>query len=238
MIAKKTNKGWRVIVILSLCANLCIAAVFLYKFGIGIIHKIDNQTNGGGDYHSNVYYDAYLSTFLLNDKQADIVFLGDSITLGGMWSEFFPDKNILNRGIASDTSAGVFHRLYEVESHIPEKIFLMIGCNDIARDIPLDEIIDNVEQIIIKMGQELPECVLFIQSILPSPLDKQTVESLNAAYKKMAEQYENCVYIDLYPLFLNEDGNQNTFLFSSDYVHLNGEGYKKWIEIISGFVYR
>ncbi len=48
MIAKKTNKGWRVIVILSLCANLCIAAVFLYKFGIGIIHKIDNLTNGGG----------------------------------------------------------------------------------------------------------------------------------------------------------------------------------------------
>lgn len=47
MIAKKTNKGWRVIVILSLCANLCIAAVFLYKFGIGIIHKIDNLTNGG-----------------------------------------------------------------------------------------------------------------------------------------------------------------------------------------------
>lgn len=43
-----------------------------------------------------------------------IVFVGNSITEGGNWSELFPDKHILNRGIGGDVSDGVLKRLRQI----------------------------------------------------------------------------------------------------------------------------
>lgn len=196
---------------------------------------------GGGvsqyDYRSNAYYDAYLSTFRLNDRQADIVFLGDSITLGGRWDEFFQSKNVLNRGIGSDVSEGCLNRLDEIEKHAPKMIFLMIGCNDLARHILQDEIVGNVEQILTETAEKLPECTIYLQSVLPFDEDLQRTQELNSSYQKLADRYEQCIYVDLYPLFLDENGQQNRNLFSTDRVHLNGEGYRIWINAISCYVY-
>lgn len=231
------KKIWKWLAILSIGVNLFCFIVLLTKITNKIEEKISVSTNGGGyNYHANPYYDAYLSTFLLNDKKSNIVFLGDSITLGGKWEEFFPDKSILNRGIGSDVSEGILERFYEVERHAPNKIFLMVGCNDIAMDIPMDKTVENVEQILIKASRDLPKCTIYLQSILPSHLDNGKIRELNSAYKKLSEQYDNCIYINLYPLFLDEDGNPNDKYFAFDQVHLTGEGYFIWINEIKDLI--
>src|SRR5687768_11746755 len=70
-----------------------------------------------------------------NDKEA-IVFLGNSITAGTDWSELLQMENVRNRGISSDITFGVIERLDEVTSGNPKKVFVLIGINDISRNIP------------------------------------------------------------------------------------------------------
>mgnify|MGYP006140392103 FL=1 len=47
----------------------------------------------------------------LPEKKNAIVFLGNSITEVGQWSELFTDPNIINRGISGDVTYGVLNRL-------------------------------------------------------------------------------------------------------------------------------
>lgn len=84
---------------------------------------------------------------------------------------------------------------------------------------------------------KLPECEFYLQSLLPSNLDKDKVFSLNYAYRNLSEKYDNCTYVDLHSLFLNSNGDVRKECFGMDAVHLNGEGYTVWINEISELVY-
>lgn len=233
---RQTDRAQKLIAIASLVLNCILIIVLIFKAIDKQTAEIAQPDEQSYDYHSNPYYDAFLSTFQLNERETDVVFLGDSITQNGMWSEFFPDKNILNRGIGSGVSEGVLDRFDEIEIHRPKMIFLMIGCNDTVCGIAQSETVENVEQIVMRAKQNLPNCKVYLQSVLPSNLDEGMIKSLNKRYMELASRYENCTYIDLYPLFCNEDGSQNEILFSSDHVHLNGEGYKRWIEILKDYL--
>jgi hypothetical protein len=46
----------------------------------------------------------------LTERKGGIVFLGDSITEGGHWSEIFGNGAVLNRGIGGDTTQDVLDR--------------------------------------------------------------------------------------------------------------------------------
>ena len=58
------------------------------------------------------YYDQRELLFeSLPASENDIIFLGNSITDGGEWSELFQNPNCKNRGISGDVVAGVLNRL-------------------------------------------------------------------------------------------------------------------------------
>ena len=58
----------------------------------------------------NSYYARRLSLFeILNDKKADIMFLGDSITEGMETAEMFGCQAI-NRGVSGDTTVKIYYR--------------------------------------------------------------------------------------------------------------------------------
>ncbi|MGJ1271751.1 GDSL-type esterase/lipase family protein [Sphingobacterium multivorum] len=62
-----------------------------------------------------------------------VVFLGNSITFWGNWTERLQNMTVKNRGIAGDNTYGVLERLDGILVHKPKLIFLMIGVNDLAR---------------------------------------------------------------------------------------------------------
>lgn len=231
----KNKSFWKIVICISLTLNLCSAIVL----GPKVYQKVENlltSYTGGGDL-SNPQYNAYLTMFELNHSDAEVVFLGDSITARGRWEEFFLNKNLLNRGIGSDTSEGVLHRMDEIFVHHPSKIFLMIGINDIGEKTPTEEIIANVAEILEKTEEALPNCTVYLQSCLPvttSPLEE--IVSLNRGYQTLAQKYKQCVFINLYPLFLTANGTCNELLLSADGVHLNGADYQVWIEAIRQYV--
>ena len=82
------------------------------------------------------YYGQKVSMFrLLPDTKGEIIFLGNSITDIGEWAEIWNNIHVKNRGISSDNTFGVLARLDEVLSSRPAKIFIMIGINDISREL-------------------------------------------------------------------------------------------------------
>src|SRR5690554_4509364 len=58
-----------------------------------------------------------------------VVFLGNSITAQGEWSELFGRGDIANRGIPGDVIDGINERLKGVLEENPAQVFIMIGIN-------------------------------------------------------------------------------------------------------------
>lgn len=170
----------------------------------------------------------------------DIVFIGNSITNGAEWSELFPQKRVKNRGISGDTSEGVYDRLDPVVKGKPAKIFILVGVNDISRGIEVETIVQNMERIVEKIQNESPKTKIYIQSILPVNPDfgmfkghqkPQLIKEINQSYQNIAQEYK-VNYIDLYSHFLEEGTDRMNEKYTNDGLHLLGEGYLLWSEII------
>lgn len=180
----------------------------------------------------------------LPDTKNEIIFLGDSITDYGRWGEMFENLNVKNRGIVGDMTGGVVKRLNEVVSSSPDKIFIMIGVNDLSsRRIELSDIVDNHERIIKYIKEKTPLTRIYFHSLLPVNEDipdrlgraeTQQVIKVNKAIRQLCVKYQ-LQYIDLFSLFRNNN-NRFKIEYTSDGLHPNGKGYLLWMEAIEDLV--
>ena len=182
---------------------------------------------------------------LLPVEPGDIVFLGNSITDGGEFTELFNNPDIKNRGISSDVISGVKERLYQVTANHPSKIFLLIGINDVSHGHSVDNLAENYEDLVKRIRQESPESKLYIQSIMPINNDfgryknlkgkEQVVVDLNNRLKKIAEN-NGAVYVDLWPALADKKTGKLRREFTNDGLHLLGKGYDAWADAIRNLV--
>lgn len=195
--------------------------------------------------------------------QNDIVFLGNSLTEGGKWADYFPEVNaklakkggaIRNRGVVGDTFGGIDNRLDQIVKGQPAKIFLLSGVNDISHNLSADSIANGVMDVVRRIKKESPKTRIYLQSLLPFNesfnryrlLEGKTamVSEINAKLAKMAAE-EKVQFINLYPLFL-ENGEADLKKpageqvlkksVTRDGLHLTQDGYKIWVEAIRKFV--
>lgn len=173
----------------------------------------------------------------LPQSNADIVFLGDSLTDSCEWQEFFRNAAIKNRGISGDTTKGILNRIDEVVEVQPKKLFIMIGINDINQGREVDDILSDYEVILKTFKERIPQSQIFIQSILPVNNQKfvnngvnKKVIAINLKLKEFSQKL-SFQYIDLFSGFLDSD-NQLDAQYTIDGVHLNGQGYLAWKKMI------
>jgi lysophospholipase L1-like esterase len=191
--------------------------------------------------YSTYYYQRASLFEKLTVDTNDIIFLGNSITDGAEWAELFNNTNVKNRGISGDITMGVYDRLYAILSGQPAKIFLLIGINDVARGISSDSIVQNIRLITETIKKKSPDTKLFLQSVLPvndsfSKFHGHTsrykmVPEINLQLKELARE-TNVTYIDLFSHFVNESGIKMDTKYTNDGLHLTGEGYLLWKEIV------
>lgn len=179
----------------------------------------------------------------LPDIRGEIIFLGNSITDGGEWFELLENKKCLNRGISGDVTEGILLRLDGITRVKPSKIFLMIGVNDLSRDISVDQITENYRLILKKIKAETPGTKVYIESVLPvNPAGTSTrhrdktdlIIKLNVNLKTLAAEY-GYRYVDLFSVM----ADKNNYLpkkYSIDGLHLTYEGYKVWVNTIRSLV--
>jgi lysophospholipase L1-like esterase len=168
------------------------------------------------------------------------ILIGDSLTL---WfpPELLPqDRNWLNQGISGESSDGLLKRLDLFDSTQPEVIFIMIGINDLIRGVSEQVILDNQRQIMTYLLKKHPQAQIVIQSILPHGDKEATWEGKekllsipNSRIRQLNEKLQGAAaqvgvkYLDLYPLFTNQQGNLRSE-FTTDGLHLNPTGYLVW----------
>lgn len=174
------------------------------------------------------------------NSKKDIIFLGNSLTAHMDWAELLGNKNIRNRGISSDITFGVLERLDEVIEGKPAKVFLLIGINDISRNVPEDVILANYSKIVHRIKAGSPKTKIYVQTLLPTnnSFDKfkkhynkeKETAIVNQGIKELATQ-QNLTLIDLNPHFADSNGQLKTE-YTHDGLHLIIAGYKKWAELL------
>ncbi len=169
----------------------------------------------------------------MNEKYKTIM-LGDSITDEAQWDELLNNDTIQNRGISGDTTDGVIERLNPISKNI-EKVFIMIGVNDIMRGKEVDEIYANYLKIIQFFKEK--NIKIHIQSTLYIGETRKSnfnskVEELNKKLEKYANENQ-IIFINLNPILAPNKVLQKEFTF--DDLHLNGTAYKLWTEQIKKY---
>lgn len=170
----------------------------------------------------------------------DIVFLGNSITERGLWSEIFNDVHCKNRGIGGQQTHQILERLHQVTSGKPKKVFLLIGINDLNGDpARTDKAVANIRTIIERIQAESPKTKLYVQSILPVGKNREEknreVNKANPAIKKICEE-KGVTYLEIHSAFADEEGYLKKEYTINDGLHLNGEGYMAWAKILRPYV--
>lgn len=177
-------------------------------------------------------------------KEGQIVFLGNSLTQGGKWNEYFPEQSPVNRGISGDNTLGMLGRLHEIIKAKPSKLFILAGINDISLGRSNDKILNGIKSIIYQVKEGSPGTTIYVQSLLPINKDvcqykrmmnkEKQIEKLNKDIIKFCKS-ENITFINLYPHFLSEKRKMDA-KYTSDGLHLNEAGYAVWTGQIRKYV--
>ena len=174
-----------------------------------------------------------------------VVFLGNSITEAGNWRKLLGDSSVVNRGISGDITFGVQKRLPDIIALKPSRLFLMIGINDLSKDIPEDVILQNILSIVYAVRKGSPKTKIFVQSLLPV---NSTVENfptrfnradrilaLNAQLSRYVAKLEG-TYVDLHSKFADDQGNLKA-AYTYDGLHLTKAGYQHWVAVLRSLKY-
>lgn len=192
------------------------------------------------------YHNARLTGFK-TDKVAKnkIVFSGDSMIEFGQWEDLLNNTTIINRGILGDNSFGLLNRINDIIGLQPKILFVIIGINDIAGNIPVKVTLNNICEFVNQIIENSPTTKIFVHSILPTnPVHSEhRVEFSNHYNKndhvvelnnllKSQSKYLEFSFIDLYKYFVDENGNLNFEFTNEDGLHLNSKGYQLWADIL------
>ena len=171
---------------------------------------------------------------------SDIVFIGDSLTRGENFQEYFPNKKIVNLGISGDTLAGISKRAYVISHLTPEMIFIEGGVNSLASN-SVNTLATLYESMLVKIMTDNPGAQIFIQSVLPISDSNQTrgltnenIVKFNAKLQEIAEKH-GVTYIDIYSVYvLNGEMNPE---YTKDGVHLKGKYKQLWLKVLTKYIH-
>ncbi|HKJ89512.1 MAG TPA: polysaccharide deacetylase family protein [Oceanipulchritudo sp.] len=185
-----------------------------------------------------------------NLSKVTILFLGDSITQfwnaegSAQWTaNGFDDPThalyALNLGEAGDRTEHILHRIQSAEEGgagnldspdlNPETIVLMAGINNTWFHTN-EEIIGGIKAVLESLAEKEPQATIILSSILPhmqNSRNEDRIIPINteiAAYVESKSSPHNLFFMDSYPLFVDESGEQIDSYFK-DGIHMTARGY-------------
>ena len=181
--------------------------------------------------------------------EPDIIFIGDSII------EYYPlqellgtAKTIVNRGIRGYQTGLLRENL---DAHLygdaVDQIVLLIGTNDIGKDVPMNETLNNLESVIQTISRDYPLSQIKLVSILPVHQGeeyKQTVytrtnekiKAWNQAYQDLASAYMQVEFVPVFENLLDQKGQLKSD-FTTDGLHLSVAGYQALSNTLKKYIF-
>ncbi len=183
--------------------------------------------------------------------EADIIFIGDSITEGWegagkkVWADNFAPLKAVNLGIGGERTGHVLWRITEgkeLEPIKPKLAVIMIGTNNTG-DHSAEQIAGGIKAIIDELQKQKPEMKILLLGVFPraggikkedlvAPADKLNpkIKAINDIIAKFADD-KKVFYKDIGPKFLDKDGGLEKKIMP-DLLHLSEEGYEIWAKSI------
>ena len=181
--------------------------------------------------------------------EPDIIFIGDSII------EYYPlqellgtSKNIVNRGIRG-YQTGLLRE--SLDAHLygdaVDQIVLLIGTNDIGKDIPINEALNNLESVIQTISRDYPLSQIKLVSILPVHQGEEynqtvyirtneKIKAWNQAYQELASAYMQVEYVSVFEELLDQEGQLKAD-YTTDGLHLSVAGYQALSNTLKKYIF-
>lgn len=181
--------------------------------------------------------------------EPDIIFIGDSIVEYYPLQELFgTEKTIVNRGIRGYQTRLLLENL---DAHLygdaVDQIVLLIGTNDIGKDVPMNDALDNLEGVIQSLNRDYPLSQIKLVSILPvneGEKYKQTVyirtnekiREWNQAYEALVSAYMQVDFVPIYDSLTDSEGQLKKD-YTTDGLHLSVAGYQALSEALKEYLF-
>ena len=181
--------------------------------------------------------------------EPDMIFIGDSIV------EYYPlqellgtAKTIVNRGIRGYQTG---HLLDNLDVHLygdaVDQIVLLIGTNDIGKDVPMSQALTNLESVIQSISRDYPLSQIKLVSILPvneGEEYKQTVyirtnekiREWNQSYEALASAYMQVDFLPIYDSLIDSEGQLQS-AYTTDGLHLSVAGYQALSDTLKTYLF-
>jgi acyl-CoA thioesterase-1 len=169
-----------------------------------------------------------------------IAVLGDSLTAayGLDLADGFPvrleqalreqgyDCAVLDAGVSGDTSAGGLARLDWMLADQPSHVIVELGANDGLRALPVEQMAQNLDQIIVRLKDE-GIAVLLTGMLAPPNLGRDYGRAFEGVFPRVAQEHD----VPLYPFFLDGVAGE-ALLNQGDGIHPTEEGIAIIVERI------
>ncbi len=199
----------------------------------------------GADGQPNAGFIKSHESFVATAKkgEAQLVFLGDSITAGwgrqsNIWNAAFGKYKPANFGIGGDRTQHVLWRIQngELDGIKPKAAVLMIGTNNSSTD-PADGTARGIQKIIATIREKLPNTKILLLAVFPrgeKPTNnpgREKNNQVNAIIAKYADG-KHVHFLDIGSKFLQPDGTLTKDIMP-DLLHLSAAGYQIWADAIT-----
>ena len=188
--------------------------------------------------------------------EAELVFLGDSITHGwegkgkAIWEKHWAPLKAANFGIGGDRTEHVLWRLEHgnFDGLKPKAIVLMIGTNNTGHQgrpqkeldgavyqCTAEQTAEGIKAILAQLRKKCPDAKILVLGIFPRGANKddkfrQQNEATNALVKGFADG-QKVFFLDIGAKFLEADGTLSKTIMP-DLLHPNEKGYQIWTDAI------
>jgi len=171
-----------------------------------------------------------------------------------IWDESFGGavkaQTAINLGVSGDRIEHVLHRLLPAaqggegwldrDDLQPDTIFVMLGINNTfdSENPASTSVYKGVLAVVERLQERKPGVRIVIQSLLPTDdaaKNRDLVVPVNARLRTFAERSGGIEFLDLYPAFVDADGQQRRDLFN-DGLHPSREGYGIWRDRLVAFL--
>ena len=184
-------------------------------------------------------WEGTISGFLLEDeiigeRPGAIVATGSSSML--FWDhrirEDLAPLSVISRGFGGSNMNDLLHFLdYVVLKHKPRAVMIYEGDNDVAQQVPVENILATFKQAMEKIHAQDEAIRIYLLAVKPSISRAAmwpTMREVNAGLQEIAAGNEKIAFIDVATPMFNPDGSIRDDLFVADELHMNQAGYDIW----------
>ena len=146
---------------------------------------------------------------------------------------------VLNTGFGGSKAADLERYLFPlVLKFDPKRVFIYEGDNDLWADVPVQEVLNSLKQIVTRIHLVDPGIEIILIGAKPSPsrwAKKETYQTFNQLLKAYCDREEQVTYLHTWNALTDAQGNPRPELYIQDQLHLNSAGYMIWNGIFKSF---